>query len=79
MNTDLKEFLSQLVAIQSISSDKSKAALSRKAADLIKTHLEQIGAQVEIIPNEFQGNNPILFGKLGDDPAKKKHSILFSL
>ncbi|MFX0185321.1 MAG: M20/M25/M40 family metallo-hydrolase [Candidatus Hodarchaeota archaeon] len=75
MNNTIKEFLKQLVAFESVSSDKGKVESSRKAAEFIKANLEKIGVQIQLIENAKEGNNPIIFGKLGEDPEKK--SVLF--
>ncbi|MFW9854698.1 MAG: M20/M25/M40 family metallo-hydrolase [Candidatus Thorarchaeota archaeon] len=75
MYDDMKKMLSQFVAYQSLSSDKSKAPESRKAIEFLSRHLENIGAKTDIIQNESQECNPILFGMLGEDPSKK--NILF--
>jgi len=71
MNDTIKDFLKQLVAFESVSSDKSKAEISRKTAEFIKFNLETIGVHVQLIENEKEGNNPLIFGKLGENPRKK--------
>ena len=65
------QYLKELVSIKSISSDKLMASESRKAADLIKSRLESLGCEVQIVENEIKENNPILLGRLGNDDNKK--------
>ncbi|MFX0149673.1 MAG: M20/M25/M40 family metallo-hydrolase [Candidatus Hodarchaeota archaeon] len=75
MTDSIINFLKQLIAFQSISSDKRKAESSRKAAEFIRDNLNAIGVQVQVIENEREGYNPLIFGKLGED--REKMTLLF--
>ncbi len=75
MNEDILDFLKQLIAFKSVSSDKKQAESSRQTAEFIKSKLKDIGIQADIIENEKEGTNPLVFGKLGTDSDKK--TILF--
>ncbi|MHA2089691.1 MAG: M20/M25/M40 family metallo-hydrolase [Candidatus Kariarchaeaceae archaeon] len=75
MYDQLKQYLQELVGFDSISSDKSKASVSRETAEFIVTKLKGVGAEIKIIENEVKENNPLIFAKLGNDPDKK--TILF--
>ncbi|MHA2224115.1 MAG: M20/M25/M40 family metallo-hydrolase [Candidatus Hodarchaeales archaeon] len=75
MNDTIKDFLTQLIAFQSVSSDKSKVEESKKTAEFIVTHLEKIGVETELITNEATDKNPFVFGKIGSDSNKK--TLLF--
>ena len=75
MNEGILKFLTELIAFKSVSSDKNQAENSRKAAEFIKSYLEVLGTNVKLIENEVKGKNPLIFGKLGEDTAKK--TILF--
>ena len=75
MNEDIIDFLTQLIAFKSVSSDKNQAEESKKTANYIKSALEKIGVQTKIVNNEKENTNPFVFGKLGEDSNKK--TILF--
>lgn len=75
MNEGILKFLTELIAFKSVSSDKNQAENSRKAAEFIKSYLEVLGTNVKLIENVVKGKNPLIFGKLGEDTAKK--TILF--
>ena len=75
MSQELIEYLKQLIELQSVSADISKKAESLKTAEFISSKLLELGAETKIVPNAITGKNPLLFGKLGSDPAKK--TILF--
>ncbi|MCK5343751.1 MAG: M20/M25/M40 family metallo-hydrolase, partial [Candidatus Heimdallarchaeota archaeon] len=75
MNDDILDFLRQLIAYKSVSSDINQAENSRKTAEYIKSSLEIIGVHTDLMENETKDKNPLVFGKLGDDPTKK--TILF--
>lgn len=65
------DFLGQLVSFPSVSSDPGMAVESRKTAEFIREKLVGLGAEVNIVDNKMVGKNPLLMGKLGDDPTKK--------
>ena len=75
MSQEIKEYLTQLVKIQSVSSDPAKKPESLKTAEFVISKLKELGAETKIVPNAITGKNPLLFGKLGSDPGKK--TILF--
>lgn len=72
MEKEVIAYLKELVDLPSISSDKAYAADTMKVAETIKGRLEALGAEVKIVPNEMEGKNPLLLGKLGADPSKKR-------
>ncbi|MHA1992539.1 MAG: M20/M25/M40 family metallo-hydrolase [Candidatus Hodarchaeales archaeon] len=75
MSEELKSYLKELISLQSISAEKNKASESRKTAELIKSKLEGLGAQVEIIENKIEEKNPLILGKIFHDSTKP--NILF--
>jgi acetylornithine deacetylase/succinyl-diaminopimelate desuccinylase-like protein len=75
LSEELKKYLKDLVSLQSISAEKDKANESRKTAELIKSRLEGIGVQVEIIENKIEEKNPLIIGKIVHDSTKP--NILF--
>ena len=75
MSEEMKNYLKELVHIQSVSSDPSKKSESLKTANFVVSKLEELGAETKIVPNAIEGKNPLLFAKLGSDPSKK--TILF--
>ena len=75
MSEELKQYLIDLVKIQSVSSDPSKKEQSLKTANFVVSKLQELGAEAKIVPNALEGRNPLLFAKLGSDPNKK--TILF--
>ena len=75
MSEEMKEYLSALINLQSVSSDPSKKEESLKTADLIISKLNELGAETKKVPNTIPGKNPLIYGKLGSDPKKK--TILF--
>ncbi len=75
MDDAIIDFLRQLIAFKSVSSDKNQANESRKTAEFIQVKLEEIGFHSKIVSNEEKDKNPLVFGKFGDDRNKK--TILF--
>ena len=75
MSQEMKEYLTKLVSLQSISSDPSKRSEALQTAEFVVSKLKELGAETKIVTNEINGKNPLIFGKLGSDPAKK--TVLF--
>ena len=71
MSEELKQYLIDLVKIQSVSSDPSKKEQSLKTANFVVSKLQELGAETKIVPNVLEDRNPLLFAKLGSDPNKK--------
>ena len=71
MEEELIDFLGKLISFKSISADAEMAGESLKTAQFIKTHLEELGAEIKIVDNEVTDKNPLIFGKIGNDPSKK--------
>ena len=71
MSNEMKEYLEKIISIPSVSSDPSKKKFSLQTADLVVSKLQELGAEVKIVPNEVKEKNPLIFGKLGSDPEKK--------
>jgi len=67
---DPVELLKQLVKIPSISADPSKRGEALKTVNFIKSLLEELGAETNLVKNEASGLNPILLGKLGNNSNK---------
>ena len=63
-------FLRELVNIKSISSDPSKKLESKKCAEFLAKKIQQLGGTTQIVENEEQWN-PIVLGKIGNDPKKE--------
>ena len=61
--------------MQSVSSDPTKKLESLKTAEFVISKLKELGAETKIVPYVIAHKNPLLFGKLGSDLAKK--TILF--
>lgn len=75
MSQEMKDYLTKLVEIQSVSSDPSKKQESLKTAEFVISKFKELGADTKIVPNAIEGKNPLLFAKLGNDSNKK--TILF--
>lgn len=67
---DPVELLKTLVKIPSISADPTKREDALRTAETIKSILDDLGAETRLVDNEVKGLNPLLLGKLGDDPEK---------
>ena len=75
MSEEMNNYLSELIKLQSVSSDSSKKSESLKTANFIISKLESLGVTTKLVPNEVKDKNPLIFGKLGEDRNKK--TILF--
>lgn len=78
MPETIKTYLKQLISFQSVSSDKSKAAISRKTAEYIIDQLKNLGATTKLVENEEQGNNPLIFAKIGSQNSDKPTILCYS-
>jgi len=72
---EIIDYLSELIALPSISAFNTNRSFSIQTANKISEKLRLIGAEVKIVDNVIPGKNPIILAKLGDDPTKK--TILF--
>ena len=75
MSEEIKQYLMELIKLQSVSSDPSKREKALETANFIISKLKELGAITKIVPNKIPDKNPLIFGKLGSDPKKK--TILF--
>ncbi len=71
MADNVKDYLKELVAFQSISSDESMSDTSRRTAEFIVSKLQKIGVESKILENLVEGKNPLILGIFGFDPHKK--------
>ncbi len=70
MSNELKEFLKLLISFQSVSADKSKEDESKKTTEFIIEHLDELGAETQLVENEIAGKNPLIIAKIGNDDSK---------
>ncbi len=62
--------LKELIRIPSVSADSNRREDARKTAVFIESKLIELGAETKLVENEKKGLNPLLLGKLGNDPNK---------
>ncbi|RMG21783.1 MAG: M20/M25/M40 family metallo-hydrolase [Methanobacteriota archaeon] len=62
--------LKELIKIPSVSADPNRRQDARKTAEFIENKLKKLGAETAIVENEVEGLNPLLLGKLGNNPDK---------
>ena len=67
MSSPIKNYLKQLIAFQSVSSDPEKGNISRKTAEFIIKQFKNLGAETKLVENELTGKNPLLFAKFITD------------